>query len=488
MDPQLAQSCCASDVISGALAGYTRRMVSRDPLEAAILASRRHLASLPGIPVRPAGGGPEAASLLPSELPAGPSDPAATVDQLEAVVSGGLLVTGSPPFFGWVVGGTLPVALAADWMVSTWDSVGGVAAAGPALARLEDQAGRWLLELFGLPGSSSFGFTTGCQAAHVTALAAARHELLRRRGVDVERSGLAGAPQLRVLAADDRHVTVDLALRYLGIGTDALTTLPSDSQGRVSPGAFAEALAMGAGVPTIVVAQAGNIHTGAFEDLQAICDVAHAAGAWVHVDGAFGLWASASDSLRHLAAGVGDADSWATDAHKVLNTPYDCGFVACASASAHRAAMSGTGSYVAFDESERDPNAWVLEYSRRARAIPVWAALRTLGRSGVAALVLGLHQRARQFADLLAEDPGVEILNDVVFNQVLVRFGDSDSATQEVIAAAQRDGVLWLGGSRWRDQVVARISVCNYATSPADIARSAEALVSAWRGVSRGGA
>ena len=297
--------------------------------------------------------------------------------------------------------------------------------------------------------------------------------------MDVERAGLSGSPRMRVLVADERHVTVDLALRYLGIGTDALTALPSDDQGRVLPGALEEALARDSSAPTIVIAQAGNIHTGAFEDLGTICAVAHGAGAWVHVDGAFGLWASASDNLRHLTTGVGQADSWATDAHKVLNTPYDCGFVACADPAAHRAAMSGTGAYVAFDETERDTNAWVLEYSRRARAIPVWAALRTLGRSGVADLVLGLHERARQFADLLTGRPGVAVLNEVVFNQLLVRFDDSDDRTQAVIAAVQRDGVLWLGGSRWHDQVVARISVCNHATTRADIEQSAEALLAA---------
>jgi glutamate/tyrosine decarboxylase-like PLP-dependent enzyme len=462
-------------------------MLWRDPLDAAVSAARRHLAALPDVPVRPGKAGHEVAALLPTQLPDGPSDPATTIDVLEAAVEAGLLATASPRFFGWVVGGTLPVALAADWLVSTWDSVGGVSAAGPALARIEEQAGTWLLDLLGLPPGASFGFTTGCQAAHVTALAAARHELLRRRGVDVERAGLAGSPRLRVLAAGDRHITVDLALRYLGIGTDALTVLPSDEQGRVHPEAFHEALATDDSAPTIVLAQAGNIHTGAFEDFVRISSIAHQAGAWVHVDGAFGLWVSASESLRDLATGVEGADSWATDAHKVLNTPYDCGFVACASPEAHRATMSGTGSYVAFDDSERDPNAWVLEYSRRARAIPVWAALRTLGRSGVADLVVGLHQRARQFAALLDRRPGIDILNDVVFNQVLVRFNDSDDTTQSVIAAVQRDGVMWLGGSTWRDQLVARISVCNHATTARDVERSATALLAAFEAVAPAG-
>jgi len=333
-----------------------------------------------------------------------------------------------------------------------------------------------MLDLLGLPRGASFGFTTGCQAAHFTALATARHELLRRRGIDAERAGLAGSKRMRVLAADDRHVTIDLALRYLGIGTDALTVLPSDEQGRVHPSVFEKALRADESAPTIIVAQAGNIYTGSFEAIAEICSVAHQAGAWVHVDGAFGLWVSASEPLRHLAAGVEQADSWATDAHKVLNTPYDCGFVACAAPEAHRAAMSGTGSYVTFDESERDPSAWVIEYSRRARAIPVWAALRTLGRSGVANLVYGLHERAQQFAELLRDQPGIVVLNDVVFNQVLVRFGDSDEVTQSVIAATQRDGTMWLGGSQWRNQLVARISVCNHATSAIDVGRSAKAL------------
>jgi glutamate/tyrosine decarboxylase-like PLP-dependent enzyme len=456
---------------------------ARDPLDAAVAATRRHLAALPDMPVRPDRTGPEVGSLLPAELPDGPTDPAGTIDALEAAVEGGLLATASPRFFGWVVGGTLPVSLAADWLVSAWDSVGGVSAAAPALARIEEQAGVWILDLLGLPPGASFGFTTGCQAAHFTALAAARHELLRRRGIDVERVGLAGSPRVRVLAADDRHITVDLALRYLGIGTDALTPLPSDDQGRVHPGEFARALSTDQSVPTIVVAQAGNIHTGSFEAFAEICSLAHDAGAWVHVDGAFGLWASASERLRHLTTGVALADSWATDAHKVLNTPYDCGFVACAAPEAHRSAMSGTGSYVPFDESERDTNAWVIEYSRRTRAVPVWAALRTLGRDGVANLVDGLHERAVQFADLLRGRPGVAILNDVVFNQVLVRFSDSDEVTRSVIAAAQRDGTMWLGGSQWRNQLVARISVCNHATSAADIERSARALLASFEAV-----
>jgi glutamate/tyrosine decarboxylase-like PLP-dependent enzyme len=456
---------------------------ARDPLDAAVAAARRHLAALPELPVRPGRAGPEVSSLLPPELPDSPADPASTIDALVSAVDGGLLATASPRFFGWVVGGTLPVALAADWLVSAWDSVGGVSAAAPALARIEEQAGRWMLDLLGLPRGASFGFTTGCQAAHFTALATARHELLRRRGIDAERAGLAGSPRVRVLAADDRHVTIDLALRYLGIGTDALTVLPSDEQGRVHPSVFEKALRADESAPTIIVAQAGNIHTGSFEAFAEICSLAHQAGAWVHVDGAFGLWVSASEPLRHLAAGVEQADSWATDAHKVLNTPYDCGFVACAAPEAHRAAMSGTGSYVAFDESERDPNAWVIEYSRRARAIPVWAALLTLGRSGVANLVYGLHERACQFAELLRDQPGIVILNDVVFNQVLVRFGDSDEVTRSVIAATQRDGTMWLGGSQWRNQLVARISVCNHATSAIDVERSAEALLASFGAV-----
>ena len=246
---------------------------------------------------------------------------------------------------------------------------------------------------------------------------------------------------------------------------------------------FEKALRADESAPTLIVAQAGNIHTGSFEAFAEICSLAHQAGAWVHVDGAFGLWVSASEPLRHLAAGVEQADSWATDAHKVLNTPYDCGFVACAAPEAHRAAMSGTGSYVAFDESERDPNAWVIEYSRRTRAIPVWAALLTLGRSGVANLVYGLHERACQFAELLRDQPGIVILNDVVFNQVLVRFGDSDEVTRSVIGATQRDGTMWLGGSQWRNQLVARISVCNHATSAIDVERSAEALLASFGAV-----
>lgn len=454
-------------------------MDERDPLEAAVTAARRYLHSRSTRLVRPELPGSEVGTRLPVRLPDDGLDPAGAIDLLASIVDASHLATGSPRYFGWVVGGTLPVALAADWLVSTWDGVGGVSAAGPALARIEQQAGEWARDLLGLPPGASFGFTTGCQTAHVVALAAARHSLLEAREWDVERAGLFGAPRIRVLAAEDRHVTVDVALRYLGVGTDAVTPVPADPAGRMHIGELERLLREHRDDPTIVIAQAGNIHTGAFDDFSAVCALAHETGAWVHVDGAFGLWARATGRLRHLTTGVESADSWATDAHKVLNTPYDCGIVLCAHPAAHRAAMAGTGSYVTFDQAERDPNAWVLEYSRRARAVPVWAALATLGRRGVDALVCGLHDRARQFGELLANQPGVAVLNDIEFNRLLVRFADDDAATAAAVAATQRDGTLWLGTSRWHGMTVGMISVCNHETTEADITRSVSALLAA---------
>jgi glutamate/tyrosine decarboxylase-like PLP-dependent enzyme len=386
-------------------------------------------------------------------------------------------------FFGFVIGGSLPAALAADWLASAWDQNAGLYAAAPAASVVEEVCGVWLIELLGLPEDASFGLVTGCQMANFTALAAARHSVLEAIGWDVEADGLSGAPAVRLIAGEERHVTIDRALRFLGLGTADLRTVPADGQGRMRADALKDALAECTG-PTIVCAQAGNVNTGAIDPLRAICDTAHEAGAWVHVDGAFGMWAAASPGLRQLVGGIERADSWATDAHKWLNVPYDSGFVFCAHQVAHQAAMGIHASYLVHSEGqERDEMDWNPEFSRRARGFPVYAALRSLGRSGVAELVDRCCAHARRFAEDLRGEPGVELLNEVVLNQVLVRFldpgRDHDARTRAVVKAVQEDGTCWLGGTTWHGKAAMRISVSNWSTTTEDVDRSVAAILRA---------
>jgi glutamate/tyrosine decarboxylase-like PLP-dependent enzyme len=333
---------------------------------------------------------------------------------------------------------------------------------------------RWLAELLGLPPDVSVAFVTGTQMAHVTALAAARHHVLARTGVDVEREGLAGAPPIRVVVGGKRHVTADRALRLLGIGAEQIDAVPADDQGRI----VADALALDSR-PTIVCAQAGEVNTGAFDDLEALADAVAGTGAWLHVDGAFGLWAGASPQFRPLVRGVERADSWTTDAHKWLNVPYDSGLAFCAHPDAHRAAMSVTASYLVHtaDEKRRDPVDWTPEFSRRARGFAVYAAIRSLGRNGIAELVERCCSHARRFAAAL-EEGGATILNDVVLNQVLVRFGDGDR-TREVIERVQLDGTCWLSGTDWLGEHAMRISVSNWRTTEEDVDRSVASILAA---------
>src|SRR5690606_21471163 len=385
----------------------------------------------------------------------------------------------APRYFGFVIGGSLPVALAADWLVSTWDQNAGIHVISPLAAALEEVAARWLLELFDLPRDSGVGFVTGCQMAHFTCLAAARHGVLRKAGWDVEADGLNGAPGIHVVASEAAHVTLDVALRYLGLGTRALVRVDADAQGRMRAEHLAQLLPTLQG-PVIVCAQAGNVNTGAFDPLQKIAGIAKAHGAWLHVDGAFGLWsrASADAGLRALADGLELADSWAADAHKWLNVPYDSGVAIVRNADDHRAARTSTAAYlIQAGGQERDAVDWCPEVSRRARGIPVYAALRALGRDGVAGLIDRCCARARQFAGLLSAAPGVRILNDVVLNQVLVRFGEDDAMTREVIAGVQADGTCWASGTTWHGLAAMRISVSNWATSEADVAMSVEAML-----------
>jgi glutamate/tyrosine decarboxylase-like PLP-dependent enzyme len=427
-----------------------------------------------------------------------PDDGAPAADVLAAIddaAARGTMANAGPRFFGFVIGGVYPVGLATDWLTSTYDQNAGLHVLSPLVAVAETTAARWVLELLGLPANASVGFVTGGQMANFTALAAARHEVLRRVGHDVNAKGLTDAPPIAVVASAEAHATIPRALRYLGIGTDALRRVAVDDQGRMRIDALAATLDACAG-PTIVCAQAGDVNSGAFDRFDAIAPLARAHGAWLHVDGAFGLWAAASPALRHLTNGVAAADSWAVDAHKWLNVPQDCGMAIVAEPAAHRAAVSTTAAYlIKSDGAARDAVDWTPEFSRRARSLPVYAVLRHLGRRGVADLVERCCAMARRMAERLAADPRVRILNDVVLNQVLVRFaaddetdGDSgDDLTRAVIERVQRDGTCWLGGTTWQGRAAMRVSVIHFATTAADIDRSAEAIVRCLDAAVRGG-
>ncbi len=423
----------------------------------------------------------ELMAALRTPLPVRGEDGRAVLDLLADHAREGTSACASPRYFGFVIGGSYPVALAADWLVSAWDQNAGIHVISPLAAAAEEVAAQWLLELFDLPRASGVGFVTGCQMANFTCLAAARHGVLRQAGWDVEAEGLYGAPRVHVVTSAESHITIDVAMRYLGFGTRALHRVESDAQGRMVPGRLRELLARLDG-PVIVCAQAGNVNTGAFDPLRESADIVHQRSGWLHVDGAFGLWARASGSLRALADGIELADSWATDAHKWLNVPYDCGVAIVRNAEDHRTAMTSVAAYlIQTGGLERDAVDWVPEFSRRARGVPVYATLRTLGRDGVASLADRCCARAAQMAELLAPEPGVRILNDVVLNQVLVRFGDDDDLTRAVVAGVQIEGTCWLSGTTWHGLGAMRISVSNWATSEDDAARSADAILRVYR-------
>ncbi len=405
------------------------------------------------------------------DLPEGPTPAAEVIELLAEAAEPGLVAIGSGRFFGFVMGGALPAALAADWLVAAWDQNAGMREVTRATSAIEDCAAQWVLDLLGLPTGSAVGFATGATMANFTCLAAARDDVLRRVGWDVATRGLTGSPGVRVVVGQERHDTVDLALRYLGLG--APQVVPADAQGRIDVAALEDALGQGAARPSIVVLQAGNVHSGAFDDFVDAVAVAHRHGAWVHVDGAFGLWAAAAPQLAGLTAGVATADSWTTDAHKILNVPYDCGLAIVRDPAAVRAAMGVHADYLVHSE-DMEPLDKVPELSRRAREVPVWAALRSLGRSGVADLVTGLADNARALARGLA-DLGAEVVNDVVFTQVCVSFGD-DERTQQVVRRVLEDGTAWLSGSRWHGRAVLRVSMSNWSTTEDDITRTLEAV------------
>jgi glutamate/tyrosine decarboxylase-like PLP-dependent enzyme len=417
-----------------------------------------------------------------------PAAPADVVAELAAAVEPGLVASAGPRYFGFVVGGALEAATAADMLAAGWDQFAFNAVTSPAAAVVEEVAGDWLKDVLGLPPGASVGFGTGCQAANTVALAAARHRVLADAGWDVERDGLTGAPEVRVVASVERHATIDRALRLLGLGTRSVVPVEADGQGRIDVGRLAEVLGGLPPGPRIVCLQAGNVNTGACDDLSPAIGLAHEHGAWAHVDGAFGLWAAAAPARRHLVAGLATADSWATDGHKWLNVPYDCGYSFCADPAAHRAAMSFTAAYLtgSGDGALRSPSDFVLEASRRARGFATWAALRQLGRSGVADLVERCCLLARRFADRAASADGVAVVNDVVLDQVLVRFGDDDRATDAVVAAVQGSGECWMGATTWHGMRLMRFSVANWSTTADDVDRAWAAVAAAWEHERRG--
>ena len=459
-------------------------MTIRKLLEETAGFAAAHLEGLTERPVGWSAGVDELRLSLGGALPETACDPREVIAHLAAAAEPGLVASSGGRYFGFVIGGALPAAVAADWLTSAWDQNAGLYVCGPSAAVVEEVAGAWAAELLGLPEGVSFGFVTGCQMAHVTALAAARHSVFARVGWDVNERGLIGAPAVHVVVGEERHATVDRALRFLGFGAACVVPVSADGQGRMVPAALRTALGRLDG-PTIVCAQAGNINTGSFDPLEEIADIAQEAGAWLHVDGAFGLWAATSPALRHLVAGADRADSWATDAHKWLNVPYDSGLALCAHPEAQRAAMSVRAGYLiqADADGPRDELDWNPEFSRRARGFAVYAAIRSLGRSGVAELVERCCAHARRFGEALGSTPNIEVLNDVVLNQVLVRFldeaGDHDAYTRSVIEAVQNDGTCWLSATTWHGIGAMRISVSSWATTAEDVERSLEAILRA---------
>jgi glutamate/tyrosine decarboxylase-like PLP-dependent enzyme len=408
---------------------------------------------------------------------------AKVIAELIRLAEPGLHAMTGPRFHGWVIGGSHPVGVAADWLTAAWGQNVGNHHASPAGAAAEAVAEKWLVDLLGLPAGSSVGFVTGATVANFVCLAAARSEVLRRVGWEVERLGLFGAPAVDVLIGEEAHASVFSALQALGFGHDRPVRVAVDDQGAMKPDALATALERCTG-PTIVVAQAGQLNSGAFDPLTALAPIARARGAWIHVDGAFGLWARACPSRAHLADGVELADSWATDGHKWLQTPYDCGYAIVRDPEAHRRAMTIAASYLpSVGAGERDPTHLVPELSRRARGFATWAMLRHLGRAGIAEMVERHCRCASLIAQSVGREPGIAVMNRVVLNQAILRFGDDDRKTLDTIARLQADGVAFAGGVRWRGVWAMRLSVSNYSTTEAEAARTAEAIVAAWRAV-----
>jgi glutamate/tyrosine decarboxylase-like PLP-dependent enzyme len=461
---------------SNARSCYSNGWMSRtmaNILDVAADHAARYLATLPSRTIAATATVAELRQRLGKPLPKTGMAPEAVIEELVRDIEGGLLGSGSGRFFGWVMGGTLPVALAADWLTSAWDQNAASNLTSPAEAVVEEVCGVWAKELFGIPRSASFAFVTGCQMAHTTALAAARHKLLGDRGWDVERSGLTGAPRLRILTTRNRHESIMRSARLLGLGTDAIEYVPADNMGRMQTGMLEEALQRMGGDPAVVCLQAGDLNTGVFDPFERACQIAHESKAWVHIDGAIGLWVAASERYGHLLRGAEQADSWATDGHKWLNLPFDSGLVFVAHERAHRAAFAQEASYSIPREGLRNQKDWNPEWSRRGRGFPVYAAMRALGRSGIGEIVDRCCAYAERLVKGIGLLPGAEIVAAPIINQGLVRFlsedGDHDRATDDMISRIQAQGVAWFGGATWRGMRVMRISVCNWLTTDDDI-------------------
>ncbi|NWH07879.1 MAG: aspartate aminotransferase family protein [Alphaproteobacteria bacterium] len=452
----------------------------------------QYRAASPQRPHRPALSYTEMRERFAAPLPQKGAELSSLVDDLVQLAEPGLGAMTGPRFYGWVIGGTHEAGMAADWLTSTWGQNAGNQVASPAAAAAEEIAGRWLLELLDLPREASVGFVTGATVANFTGLAAARGEVLRRAGWDCNADGLFGAPKVTVLIGEEAHSTIFPALRFLGLGERRIVSIEADAEGRMRAAAFADAMRKVEG-PAIAILQAGHINSGAFDPFEEIIPLAREHGAWTHVDGAFGLWARAGKTTRHLAKGIELADSWGTDGHKWLQTPHDSGFVIVRDQNAHRQAMSMTASYLPPSEMERNPADYVPELSRRARGFATWAMIRALGEEGIAQMVDRHCALARRLADNLAEEPGIAILNEVVLNQVAVQFGEdldaeaADRINRAVIARIQEDAECFVGGALWRGRQIMRVSVINAATGEADIDRSAEAMRHAYRAIRQAG-
>ncbi len=455
-------------------------------------AAQRAIAYRSGAADRPQGPTAGYASMLAvfsGPTPDKGEDARAVIESLATLAEPGLSTMTGPRFFGWVIGASHPVGVAADWLTSAWGQNCGNHHGMPAASAAEAVAARWLLDLLDLPRECSVGFVTGATMANMVGMAAARSEVLARLGWDVEADGLFGAPPINVIIGDDAHTSVFFGLRALGLGYKRVTRVATDTQGRMLPAALEASLKSLTG-PTIVIAQAGQLNTGDIDPFDEIVPLAHQKGAWVHVDGAFGLWARACPEVKARTAGLDGADSWATDGHKWLQTPYDCGYAIVRHPDAHRRAMTAAASYLPPEaEGERDPSHYVPELSRRARGFATWAIIKHLGRQGIAEMIARHCALARRFAERLSNEPGVRIVNDVVLNQVIVRFGagrpaeQGDQATKDVIAAIQKDGTCFAGGALWRGEWVMRLSVIGWPTTEADVDRSADAILAAWRGL-----
>lgn len=448
-------------------------------LQRAAALARQYLLGLDQRPVAPPVDVEQLRRTLGGALADAGEDPTAVIEALYRGADPGIVASAGPRYFGFVTGGALPAALGADWLTSAWDQNAWTYVASPAASVVEETAGRWLVELLGLPADTSVGFTTGATMASFTALAAARSALLSRCGYDVEERGLRGAPEIHLFAGDAAHVTIFAALQMLGLGRANVRRIAADEWGRMRPDRLREALRSVSG-PAIVCSQAGEVNAGGFDPFEEIAGVCETHGAWHHVDGAFGLWAAASPSHRHLVRGAERADSWTVDGHKWLNVPYDSGYVFVRDPAAHRAAFASGAAYYPSAVAERVNFHYVPESSRRARGFPTWAALRSLGKAGVAQLVERCCFLARRMADNLRGVEGVELLNEVVLNQVLVRFrsrvGEREAFTQDVIRRIQNEGTCWLGGTTWRGETAARISISNASTRPEDVDASATAI------------